>query len=89
MIDLWDSTRVDAVTGEVSSEPWVCSGISIDTRTIEKGDLFVALKGETGDGHAFLHEAIKKGAAAALVSEVCEASLPLLRVRMLSYGQSQ
>ena len=32
-------------------------GISIDTRTIEKGDLFIALKGERFDGHRFVHEA--------------------------------
>jgi UDP-N-acetylmuramoyl-tripeptide--D-alanyl-D-alanine ligase len=80
MKDLWESGTADKVTGGVSSEPWVCSGISIDTRTIEKGDLFVALKGETGDGHAFLQDAIKKGAAAALISEKIEAPLPLLRV---------
>jgi UDP-N-acetylmuramoyl-tripeptide--D-alanyl-D-alanine ligase len=80
MTDLWDSSRVDEVTGCASSEPWVCSGVSIDTRTIEKGDLFVALKGETGDGHAFLQDAVKKGAAAALISETIEAPLPLLRV---------
>ncbi len=80
MIDLWDSRKVDEITGEISSEPWSCSGISIDTRTITKGDLFVALKGETGDGHDFLQDALTKGAAAAFVSEMIEVPLPLLRV---------
>jgi len=80
MIDLWDSSRVDEKIDGASSEPWVCSGISIDSRTIEKGDLFVALKGESGDGHDFLQDAIKKGAVAALISETIEAPLPLLRV---------
>jgi len=77
---LWNSGKVDEVVGEVSSEPWICSGISIDTRTIKEGDLFVALKGEMGDGHAFLQDAANKGAAAALVSEGGEASLPILKV---------
>ncbi len=43
------------------------TGISIDTRTLEPGDLFVALAGEHGDGHAHLDAAFDRGAAAALV----------------------
>jgi UDP-N-acetylmuramoyl-tripeptide--D-alanyl-D-alanine ligase len=39
-------------------------GISIDSRTIGKGELFVALKGERFDGHDFLEEALKKGSGA-------------------------
>jgi UDP-N-acetylmuramoyl-tripeptide--D-alanyl-D-alanine ligase len=39
-------------------------GISIDSRTIEKGELFVALKGTRFDGHDFLREALKKGSGA-------------------------
>jgi UDP-N-acetylmuramoyl-tripeptide--D-alanyl-D-alanine ligase len=44
-------------------------GISIDTRSLQPGDLFFALKGEASDGHDFLHTAFEKGAAAAVVSE--------------------
>lgn len=77
---LWDSGKIDEVVGGTSSKPWECSGISIDTRTLEKGDLFVALEGETGNGHAFLEDAARKGAAAALVSEESKASLPFLKV---------
>ncbi|GLR66459.1 UDP-N-acetylmuramoyl-tripeptide--D-alanyl-D-alanine ligase [Acidocella aquatica] len=44
------------------------SGISIDTRTLAPGDLFVALRGER-DGHEFVEAAFAKGAAAALVSK--------------------
>jgi len=80
MTILWDSKTADAVMGGTSSHPWECSGISIDTRTLEKGDLFVALKGESGDGHIFLEEATRKGAAAALISNPGESSLPLLKV---------
>jgi len=81
MTILWNSNTVDQITGGMSTAPWSCGGISIDTRTLEKGDLFVALKGETGDGHAFLADAASRGAAAALVSQDRETSLPLLRVQ--------
>jgi len=44
------------------------SGISVDSRTIAPGELFVALKGNRFDGHDFLGEALSRGASAALVS---------------------
>lgn len=80
MTILWDSKTVDEAIEGISSESWVCSGISIDTRTLEKGDLFVALRGEAGDGHAFLQDAVQKGAAAALVSEAVDSCLPTIQV---------
>ena len=43
-------------------------GISIDTRTIKKNDLFIALKGPNFDGHNFIEDALLKGAAGILVS---------------------
>ncbi|MCL2024427.1 MAG: UDP-N-acetylmuramoyl-tripeptide--D-alanyl-D-alanine ligase [Coriobacteriia bacterium] len=43
-------------------------GVSIDTRTLEEGNLFVALKGEHADGHSYVNKAVKAGAAVALVS---------------------
>jgi UDP-N-acetylmuramoyl-tripeptide--D-alanyl-D-alanine ligase len=43
-------------------------GASIDTRTLEPGDVFFALKGEHSDGHAYVQEAFGRGAAAAVVS---------------------
>lgn len=49
------------------AQGWDISGISIDTRTLQPGDLFVALQGER-DGHDFVEAAFAKGAAAALVS---------------------
>ena len=44
-------------------------GVSIDTRTMRPGALFVALRGERFDGHAFVQEAVRRGAAGLLVSE--------------------
>ena len=37
------------------------AGVSIDSRTIKEGELFIALKGKRFDGHNFLHEALKRG----------------------------
>ena len=45
------------------------TGISIDTRTLVPGDLFVALRGDNQDGHVYVSKAFEMGAAAALVSE--------------------
>jgi UDP-N-acetylmuramoyl-tripeptide--D-alanyl-D-alanine ligase len=45
------------------------SGVSIDSRTIHEGDLFVAIAGDTFDGHDFVHDAIQKGALAAVVDQ--------------------
>lgn len=44
-------------------------GASIDSRTVEKGDMFVAIKGENTDGHRFLKQAAANGAAVLLISE--------------------
>lgn len=45
------------------------SGISIDSRTINKGELFVAIKGGAFDGHDFIQEALKKGACGIISSK--------------------
>ncbi|MEK4701426.1 UDP-N-acetylmuramoyl-tripeptide--D-alanyl-D-alanine ligase [Solibacillus sp. FSL R7-0668] len=44
----------------------IVTGVSIDTRTIQKGDLFVPFRGEAVNGHRFVEQAFEKGAAAAL-----------------------
>jgi UDP-N-acetylmuramoyl-tripeptide--D-alanyl-D-alanine ligase len=48
-------------------------GVSIDTRTIKPGDIFVAIKGERHDGHEFVAQALKAGAGLAVVSRVDQA----------------
>ncbi|MCJ7645660.1 UDP-N-acetylmuramoyl-tripeptide--D-alanyl-D-alanine ligase [bacterium] len=61
---------IRAIRGELicGSQEGEISGVSIDSRTIKKGEIFFALKGERFDGHDFLGEAIEKGARAAVVS---------------------
>lgn len=55
-------------------------GISTDTRTLAEGNLFVALHGPNFDGHDYLEEARRRGAAAAAVSQVATDRMPLLEV---------
>ena len=47
-------------------------GISIDTRTLRLGDLFIAIKGEKTDGHVFVKKAVEKGAAVCLVEHLVD-----------------
>ena len=56
------------------------SGVAIDSRSAQQGDLFVALPGTRVDGHAYLADAAARGAAAALVSVVQDSPLPQLLV---------
>jgi UDP-N-acetylmuramoyl-tripeptide--D-alanyl-D-alanine ligase len=65
---LWTAEEVAAATLGRATRSFVAQGISIDTRTLKPGELFVALKGESRDGHRFVSSALERGAAAALVS---------------------
>ena len=72
MSALWTAEAVAAATGGRTDGGWVASDVSIDTRTLAPGDLFVALTGPNRDGHAFVAAALDRGAAGALVSRVPE-----------------
>ena len=79
---LWVSQDAALATGGKNTLSWSATGVSIDTRTIQAGDLFVALKADR-DGHEFVNSAFENGAAAALVDHVPEdidTSFPLLVV---------
>lgn len=69
---IWSAKDAEQATGGKTVGDWVAKGISIDTRTIQPGDLFVALKGDFGDGHDYVSQAIEEGASAALVSRVVD-----------------
>jgi UDP-N-acetylmuramoyl-tripeptide--D-alanyl-D-alanine ligase len=62
--------------GRLEGEARTVAGVSIDTRTLAPGALFVALPGDTHDGHAFVDAARERGAAAALVAHPVEVALP-------------
>jgi len=59
------------------------SGISIDSRSIKDGELFVAIKGDVFDGHNFIGEAIKKGACGAIVNEDYPVSGSMVQNRVI------
>jgi UDP-N-acetylmuramoyl-tripeptide--D-alanyl-D-alanine ligase len=67
MMPLWSTRDLLEATGGEMRAPFDATGVSIDTRTLVSGDLFVALCGETGDGHDFVSQAFSKGAAGAMV----------------------
>ncbi|MDA8676437.1 Mur ligase domain-containing protein, partial [Alphaproteobacteria bacterium] len=48
---------------------WFADGISIDSRKINSGDLFIALRGDHHDGHDHIAQAAKHGAVAAIISQ--------------------
>lgn len=64
---LWTRDSVTAATSGSGDVDWSATGVSIDSRTIEKGDLFIALKGPHVDGHDHVVQALADGAAAVLV----------------------
>ncbi|MBN8542650.1 MAG: UDP-N-acetylmuramoyl-tripeptide--D-alanyl-D-alanine ligase [Alphaproteobacteria bacterium] len=68
MTTQWESKEVAKATNGQCSGQWVATSVSIDTRSIESGALYVALKGANMDGHHFVREALAKGAVAAVVS---------------------
>jgi UDP-N-acetylmuramoyl-tripeptide--D-alanyl-D-alanine ligase len=55
--------------------PTAVTGVSIDTRTLQPGDLFVAIKGDASDGHDYVAPAFEKGAAAAIIDRAHVAAL--------------
>ncbi len=75
MAALWTSTDAVTATGGTTPRAWMATGVSIDTRSLTPGDLFVALK-DARDGHDFVAQALERGAAAALVSRIPEGVAP-------------
>jgi UDP-N-acetylmuramoyl-tripeptide--D-alanyl-D-alanine ligase len=78
MSPLWTSDEIAAATGGKASDAFEVDAVTFDSREVEPGSLFIALKGEATDGHRFIDGAVSKGAAGLLVSE--EAAAPNVRV---------
>ena len=77
-MSLWTSAAIAAACHGTASADFRVDGVSFDSREVMPGDLFVALKGETTDGHRFIDKARARGAAGLLVSEPVDA--PHVRV---------
>ncbi|GAB5458960.1 MAG: UDP-N-acetylmuramoyl-tripeptide--D-alanyl-D-alanine ligase [Henriciella sp.] len=68
---LWTSAEIAAATGGEARGDFAVSGLSIDTRSLQPGELFVALT-DVRDGHDFVANAYQAGASGALVSRPVE-----------------
>ena len=66
---LWTHADAAAATAGRVASAWTAEGVSIDSRTVKPGDLFIAIRGDNSDGHRFVGDALAKGAAAAMVAE--------------------
>ena len=85
---LWTASDAARATAGLAQGDWTATGVSIDTRTLQRGDLFVALTA-LRDGHDYVAQALAKGAAAAMVSYIPEdvdTDAPLLIVDDVQTG---
>jgi len=71
-VTVWRADHLREITGgrwlaAPSNRDMPVAGLSIDSRTIEPGEVFLALKGERFDGHDFIHQAVERGASMVIV----------------------
>ncbi|HEY1124922.1 MAG TPA: UDP-N-acetylmuramoyl-tripeptide--D-alanyl-D-alanine ligase [Sphingobium sp.] len=79
MSPLWTGEAIAEATGGALSAPFAVSGVAFDSREVEPGDLFVAMRGETADGHDYAARARSAGAAGMLVERPVEGPHVLVR----------
>ncbi len=70
---------ISALSNRADAETEI-TGISYDSRTTQKGDLFVAIKGLSSDGHRFIPKAVQAGAAAVICEEIPQEDIPYILV---------
>jgi len=68
------------IDGQLQGESCDFQGVSIDTRTLTAGDLYVAISGDRFDGHQFAEDAVAKGAVAIVADRPLNVSVPVLIV---------
>jgi len=83
------ANAAQALNAELNGSDAPFRKVSTDTRTLEQGDLFIALKGDNFDGHDHLQQAMDNGAVGAVVSKAADLTLPQLQVEdtRLALGQ--
>lgn len=69
---LWTSDEIAAATGGTASGEFSVRGVTFDSREVIGGELFIALRGESTDGHRFVGQARERGASGFLVGEPVE-----------------
>lgn len=65
---LWTSQELEEATLGTAISPFSAGGVSINSRSLSKGDLFVAIRGDKFDGHDYVADALAHGASGAVVS---------------------
>lgn len=68
------------LSGRLVGGDGVFGSVSIDTRTLQAGDLYIAIKGERFDGNEFVEQAAQSGAVAAVVRQGVKANIPTIEV---------
>jgi UDP-N-acetylmuramoyl-tripeptide--D-alanyl-D-alanine ligase len=69
---LWASTEASAATNGIASGDWIATGVAIDSRSVKQGDLFIAIRGDSTDGHKYARAAIENGAVAVVIDQDVE-----------------
>lgn len=80
MISMRLSDACTAVQGQLNGADRRFTGCSYDSRTLQPGELFIALRGPQRDGHDFIPDALARGAGAALVDREAGYPLPVIKV---------
>ena len=81
MISMLLSEAAKTLGSSLTGEDVVFLGCSTDSRTIEKGNLFIALKGDCFDGHQYISVAEKKGASSLIVDRGTPNTKPFVKVK--------
>ncbi len=68
---LWTSAEIAAATGGTASADFIVHGVTFDSREVQEGDLFIAMRGEETDGHRFIDAALQVGATGI----ICETAI--------------
>lgn len=69
-----------SVQGELFGDDIIIETVSLDTRTLKPGELYIAIEGKNFDGNQFIAAAIQKGAAAAILRKGITATIPYIAV---------
>ena len=85
MLGITTDSIARAIQAPYFGDSTTISGVAIDSRELQKGELYVALRGQRADGHVFLEDVAAKGAAAAIV----EARNPELALAQIEVADSQ
>jgi UDP-N-acetylmuramoyl-tripeptide--D-alanyl-D-alanine ligase len=80
---IWTSAEIASAVGGEAIGQWSVAGVSIDSRTVLPGELFIALRGPNHDGHRFIRAALDRGAAAMIdrLPSAVPPTAPLVKVK--------